>query len=85
MPNDFYDPLLEVAGPVAHEYGISIADALGLLTRSGKNLALVRGALDESRDSEEAQAAAAQGKQFDLAEAARQRLIQTLAARPQGD
>jgi hypothetical protein len=66
MSNDFYSPLLERAGPIAEEYGISIADGLGLLLHARGDEALVRRLLTEGRDSEAAREAAAQGHQFDL-------------------
>jgi hypothetical protein len=66
MANEFYSPLLERAGPIAEEYEISIADALGLLLHARGDEALLRRLLTEGRDSEAAREASAQGRQFDL-------------------
>jgi hypothetical protein len=64
----FYDPLLDTAGIVAEQYDISIADVLSLLVKAGRDEAMVRDALDRSAKSDEARAARASGKQFDLVE-----------------
>jgi hypothetical protein len=71
MNNDFYDPILDTAGILAEQYGISIADVIGLLMHAGKDEDLVRKVLKESADSREAKAAMSAGKQFDLAGCAR--------------
>ncbi|HVG00487.1 MAG TPA: hypothetical protein VND68_11665 [Chloroflexia bacterium] len=73
----FYDPLVETAGPIAEEYGISISDVLGLLLQAGKDEALVRRLLAESKSSEAALEMARLGQPFDLVQHARLRLQQT--------
>jgi hypothetical protein len=67
----FYDPLVEAAGPIAEEYEISISDVLGLLLLAGKDEALVRQALAESKRSDAAQEMYRQGRPFDLVKHAR--------------
>jgi hypothetical protein len=67
----FYDPLVETAGPIAEEYQISISDVLGLLLLAGKDEALVRRALAESKHSDAAQEMHRQDRPFDLVEHAR--------------
>ena len=81
MPNDFYDPMHEVAGPLAHEYSISISDVLSLLALAGKDRALVVQALRDSAASDEAQAAARERRTFGLVDQARRLLKQRLAER----
>lgn len=73
----FYDPLVETAGTIAEEFGISISDVLGLLLQAGKDETLVRRLLAESKDSEAALEMARLGQPFDLVQHARQRLQQT--------
>jgi hypothetical protein len=73
----FFDPLVEMAGPIAEEYQISISDVLGLLLQAGKDEALVRQLLAESKSSEEAREMHRLGRPFDLVEHARLRLQQT--------
>ena len=67
----FYDPLVETAGPIAEEYQISISDVLGLLLLAGKDEALVRRVLAESKLSDAAREMHRQGRPFDLVEHAR--------------
>jgi hypothetical protein len=62
----FFDPLLDTAGVIAHQYNLSIADVLALLVKVNRNEAVVREALDKSAKSAEATEARASGKQFDL-------------------
>ncbi len=73
----FYDPLVETAGPIVEEHEISISDVLGLLLLTGKDEALVRQVLEESRNSEAAQEMQRQGRPFDLVEHARTLLRET--------
>lgn len=77
----FYDPLVEAAGPIAEEYEISISDVLGLLLMSGKDEALVRQALSQSRSSDAAQEMQRGGRPFDLVEQARTLLRQAMPER----
>ncbi|MDQ3703643.1 MAG: hypothetical protein M3437_00195 [Chloroflexota bacterium] len=77
----FYDPLVEAAGPIAEEYEISISDVLGLLLMSGKDEALVRQALSQSRSSDAAQEMQRHGRPFDLVEHARTLLRQATPER----
>ncbi len=77
----FYDPLVEAAGPIAEEYEISISDVLGLLLISGKDEALVRQALSQSRSSDAAQEMERAGRPFDLVEHARTLLRQAMPER----
>lgn len=77
----FYDPLVEVAGPIAEEYEISISDALGLLLQAGKDEAQVRRALAESKGSAAAQEAHRLGRPFDLVEYAEMLLQQSTSKR----
>jgi hypothetical protein len=72
----FYDPLVEMAGPIAEEYEISISDVLGLLLQAGKDEAVVRQLLAESKSSEAAREMGRLGRPFDLVEHARLRLQQ---------
>lgn len=67
----FYDPLVQTAGEIAEGYSISVSDVISLLLKTGRNELLVRRVLAESNDSEEAKAARASGKQFDLVAHAR--------------
>jgi len=67
----FFDPLLDTAGVIAHQYDLSIADVLSLLVKANRNEALVREALDKSAKSTEATEARASGKQYDLVGQAR--------------
>jgi len=67
----FYNPLLDTAGVIAQQYDLSIADVLSLLVKADRDETLVREALDKSAKSDEARAARASGKQFDLVEHAR--------------
>jgi hypothetical protein len=78
MSNEFYSPLLEVAGPIAEEYGVSIADVLGLLLHARGDETLVRRVLTESQQSEPAREAASQGRMFDLVAHARPLLDKAL-------
>jgi hypothetical protein len=77
----FYDPLVETAGPIAEEYETSISDVLGLLLMSGKDDALVRQVLAESRGSDAAQEMQRLGRPFDLVEHARTLLRQAMSER----
>jgi hypothetical protein len=77
----FYDPLVEVAGPIAEEYEVSISDVLGLLLMSGKDEALVRQALASSRESVAAQEMQRLGRPLDLVEHARNDLRQAMSNR----
>jgi hypothetical protein len=79
MSNQFYDPLIETAGPIAEEYSISISDVLGLLLQAGRDETLVRQVLTTSAESEEARAAQHPGSQFDLVEHARVLLKRALS------
>ncbi|MDQ6694433.1 MAG: hypothetical protein M3014_08440 [Chloroflexota bacterium] len=74
MAEDFYDDLVFEAGQLAEEYGATVSDVLGLLLYAGRNEGAVRRALAESKNSDEARAAAAEGRTFDLAESARKLL-----------
>jgi hypothetical protein len=69
--SQFYDPILDTAGVIAHEYDLSIADVMSLLVKANRDEALVREALDESAKSSEAREARAAGKRFDLVVPAR--------------
>ncbi len=77
----FYDPLVETAGPIAHEYRISISDVLGLLLMSGKDEGLVRQVLAESKSSVAAQEMQRDGRAFDLVEHTRTLLRQAMSDR----
>jgi hypothetical protein len=81
----FYDPLVEMAGPIAEEYETSISDVLGLLLLADKDEALVRRALAESKSSSAAQEMQRLGHPFDLVEHARILLRQAMAERPEDD
>ena len=70
----FSDPLVETAGPIDEEYEISISDVLVLLLQAGKDEALVRQLLAESRGSDAAREMRELGRPFDLVEHARLRL-----------
>ena len=71
MANDFYNPLVQTAGKIAEEYGVSISDVVGLLMLAGKDEALVRQALDESTQTEGANARIGIDRGFDLVANAR--------------
>jgi hypothetical protein len=76
MSNDFYDNILDNAGIIAHEYGISISDVMSLLVSAGRDEKRVKQALQQSAQSEEAKAAQKAGRQFDLVEHTRTLLQQ---------
>jgi hypothetical protein len=80
MSNDFYNPLVQTAGKIAEEYGISVSDVVGLLLQAGKDEALVRQVLDESMAIEGANSRIGLDRQFDLVAHART-LLQHVAAR----
>jgi hypothetical protein len=67
----FYDPLVQTAGEMAERYRISVSDVLSLLLKANRNEARVRSALERSAKSEEARAARASGKEFDIVAQAR--------------
>jgi len=71
VTNDFYNPLVQTAGKIAEEYGVSISDVVGLLLQAGKDESLVRQALDESMHSEGANARIGIDRGFDLVASAR--------------
>lgn len=75
----FFDPLLDTAGVIAHQYNLSIADVLSLLVKVNCDEALVREALDKSAKSAEAAEARASGQQFDLVGHARKLLEEAVS------
>jgi hypothetical protein len=76
MSSDFYNPLVQTAGKIAEEYGISVSDVVGLLLQAGKDEALVRQVLDESMATEGATARIGLDRQFDVVAHARTLLQQ---------
>jgi hypothetical protein len=71
MSNDFYNPLVEAAGRIAGDYGVSISDVVGLLVLVDNDEARVKQALDESLKAEGADARIGADRGFDLVAHAR--------------
>jgi hypothetical protein len=76
MSNEFYNPLVETAGRIAEEYGVSISDVVGLLVIADSDEARVRQALDESLKAEGADARIELDRGYDLGAHARTLLQQ---------
>ena len=71
MSDPFYNPLVETAGRIAGDYGVSIADVVALLIQANKDEAMVRQALDESLKDDPSESRIGFDRGFDLTERAR--------------